>query len=192
MHRILDSIGLPLADILGLLNDVRWPEWAGDSEESHTVHRKVLTSGTKRKHPNKHAGKTVNRKIHKGRHLVQVHDAFRDPGHTPALCVVSYIDTRCFLAFGYPVCVPVCVSIIMSACLFTISKIGVIMCAVEFSLFKLWYLGCNKNGGMPFFFPVFCRGLDGWLIDHWLHKHVNAWLSSCSMIKSGYPPPSNS
>lgn len=51
---------------------------AGSSDGGHTVHRKLLTSGTQRKHPNKHAGESVNRKIHKGRHLVQVHDAFRD------------------------------------------------------------------------------------------------------------------
>lgn len=30
MQRILDSVGLPLADILGLLNDVRWPAESGE------------------------------------------------------------------------------------------------------------------------------------------------------------------
>lgn len=65
--------------ILGLLNDVQWPEESGDLRRGHRVHRKLLTSGTQRKHPSKHADESVNRKIHKGRHLVQVHDAFRDP-----------------------------------------------------------------------------------------------------------------
>lgn len=73
------------------------------SDKSYTVHRKVLTLGTKRKHPNKQAGESVNRKIHKGRHLVQVHGAFRDTGHTPAHAVLFPIDTLCFLTFGYPV-----------------------------------------------------------------------------------------
>lgn len=94
MQRILDSVGLPLADIPGLLNDVRWSEESGDLRRGHTVHRKLLTSGTQRKHPNKHAGESVNRKIHKGRHLVKVHDAFRDRGtHSGSVCCFLYWHT---------------------------------------------------------------------------------------------------
>lgn len=30
MHCSTDSIGFPSADILGVFNDVRWPEWTGE------------------------------------------------------------------------------------------------------------------------------------------------------------------
>lgn len=62
MHRTLDSIRLPLVDILSLLMTSGGQKRAMKSGGSFTVHRKILTVGTKGKHPNKQASEPVNRK----------------------------------------------------------------------------------------------------------------------------------
>lgn len=103
------------------------------SGNRYTVHRKILTVGAKRKHPNKKAGKSVNRKIHRGRHLVQVHGAFRDKGtHSGSRCVVSYWH-RVPLHSDI-LCVYVCESVNLSLCqlvCLTISIIGIINWSME-------------------------------------------------------------
>jgi len=137
MHRTQGSIRLPLDDILSIFNDVRWPQKTG---ESYLVHRKILTSGTQRKHPNKQAANSVNRKIHRGKHLAQVRDAFRDKGHTPAHAVLFPIDKDsllldilCVYVYVY-VCESVSLSLCRLVCL-TTSIAGIINYTLEFAPF---------------------------------------------------------
>lgn len=123
MHRTVDSIRLPLADMCSIfLMTSGGQKRAVKLGESYMAHRKILTSGSKRKHPNKQAGKSVNRKIHRGRHLVPVHGDLRDTGHTPAHAVLFPIDTLLPYFRTSCVCVCLCVrvsqSVIVSACLF--------------------------------------------------------------------------
>lgn len=104
------------------------------------------------------------------------------PRDTLRLCVLLPILTHCVSLLSDVLCA--CHWLYPSschACLFKISKTGIIICAME-----LWDLGCNQSRGMHSFPPVFCKELDRSLIDGWLHKHVHAWLGSCCVIKSGY------
>lgn len=105
MHHILDSLGLPLADILSLFNDVRWPEKSSEVRQELHCPQEGTDLREQKKTPKQTSRRVGKQEIHKGRHLVQVHGAFRDMGHTPAHAVLFPIDTRCFLTFGYPVCV---------------------------------------------------------------------------------------
>ncbi len=116
MHRTLDSIRLPLADILSLFNDIRRPEKSSEVRQEQHSPQEGVDLRDQKKTPKQAGDKSVNRKIHKGRHLVQVHGAFRDMGHTPAHGALFPIDIQCFLTFGYPVCACVCVCVSVCVC----------------------------------------------------------------------------
>lgn len=165
MQHILGSVGLPSADILGLINDVRWPEDSGDLRRGH---RKLLTSGTQRKHPNKRAGQSVNRKIHKGRHLVQVRDAFRDlRTHSSSVWRFLYWHTvfPCFRMSCVRAadCIHHRVALVYSKKKKKKeTKTGIMICVMEF-----WHLGCNQSRGIDSFPPVFLQKIAQ-MINWWL------------------------
>lgn len=124
MHRTVDSIRLPLADMCSIfLMTSGGQKRAVKLGESYMAHRKILTSGSKRKHPNKQAGESVNRK---GTWFqCTVTSGTRD---TLRLTLCCFLLTHCFLTFGHPVCVCVyvCESVNLSLCQLVCSMISII------------------------------------------------------------------
>lgn len=143
MHRTLDSIRLPLADILSLFNDVRWREKRNEvrSQKLHSPQEGIDLRDWKK------TPKQASRRVSK-----QENTQRKAPGssarclqghgtHSGSRCVASYWHT----VFPYfriscvsvcdCVCVRVCVSVYLSCqvvCL-TISIIGIINCTLEFA-----------------------------------------------------------
>lgn len=60
MHRTLDSIRLPLADILSLFNDIRWPEKSGDVRQELHGPQEGIDLRDQKKTP-KQAGRRVSK-----------------------------------------------------------------------------------------------------------------------------------
>lgn len=134
MQRILASVGLPLADILGLLNDVRWPEESGELRRGPRSPQEAVDFRDPKKTPKQACRPVCKQENTQRKAPGSSARCLQGPRDTLRLCVSLPILTHSVSLFSDVLCAPLTASIIVSACLFKISKSGSIICAMEFSL----------------------------------------------------------
>ena len=144
MQRTLDSIRLPLADILSPFNDVRWPEKSSEVRRELHSPQEGIDLRDQKKTP-KQAGRRLSKQENTQRkapgsspQCLQGHGT-----HSGSRCVVSY--RRTLFPYFRMSCVCVCARVYVSQSIchhvrlfvLTISITGIINCTLEFAPFQL-------------------------------------------------------
>ena len=172
------------ADILGLFNDVRWPEKSGEVRQEPHGPQEGFDLRDQRKTP-KQESRRVSKQENKQR-KAPGSSARCLQGHAPAHDALFPIDTQCFLAVGCPVCKPLYLSLYQVVCLkkkiyiwFHYLHLGIFSILIAASRMFLYAEEC-----------IVFANLCGWAVDRRLQKHGLimdiTWLNSCSLIRIGY------